>query len=46
MAGAVGPLIIRLMTIDTGSAGQVVVVVDVAGSAGHRHMRAGQGEPG
>jgi len=46
VARVVCALVIGLMTIDTCRAGQVVVVIDVAGSAGHRHVRAGQRKSG
>ena|SRR5690242_15400748 len=46
MAGVGRALVIGPMTIETGRAGQVVVIIDVAGSAGHRHVRAGQRESG
>jgi hypothetical protein len=46
VAGVGCALVIGLMTIDTGRVGQLVVVIDVAGSAGHRHVRAGQRKSG
>lgn len=37
---------VGLMTTDACRVGQTVVVIDVAGSAGHAHVRAGQRKPG
>jgi len=46
VAGVSRPLIIGLMAIDTRCAGQVVIVIDVARSAGHAHVRTGQRKAG
>jgi len=41
-----GALEIGLMTSDTRRVRQLEVVIDVAGSASHAHVRPGQGKPG
>jgi len=46
VAGIGGALEIALMTSDTRRVRQLEVVIDVAGSAGHAHVRPGQRKPG